>query len=197
MKSINDWKKERDLENLNLKSINRENFLKIALEYFKVNLKGNLKSVHEHVDSKLTESAETSRYSISVNYRTTMDDALDGFAKLVLGYVSAGLKKHGFHTKHVFSEKPLRLLVSSRNWDDGEWTGCVTWNPEHKCFIISKGFYNRDRQTISIQQSSKCSGNSASEITKELINTMHHLKGQPDRHIEKLKPVPLKRGPKR
>jgi hypothetical protein len=25
---------------------------------------------------------------------------------------------------------------------------------------------------------------------------MHHLKGQPDRHIEKMKPVPLKRGPK-
>jgi len=195
MKSINDWKKERDLENLNLKSIDREDFLKIALEYFKVNLKGNLKSVHEHVDSQLTESAETSRYSISVNYRTTMDDALDGFAKLVLGYVSAGLKKHGFHTKHVFDEKPLRLLVSSRNWDDGEWTGLVTWSDKEKCFLVSKGFYNKDRKTISIQSTKKCA-DSASEITKELHNMMHHLKTQPNNHQEKLKSVSLKRGPK-
>ena len=177
MKSINDWKKERDLENLNLKSINREDFLKIALEYFKVNLKGNLKSVHEHVDSKLTESAETSRYSISVNYRTTMDDALDGFAKLVLGYVSAG------------------LLVSSRNWDDGEWTGLVTWSDKEKCFLVSKGFYNKDRKTISIQSTKKCA-DSASEIAKELHNMMHHLKTQPNNHQEKLKSVSLKRGPK-
>jgi hypothetical protein len=61
---------------------------------------------------------------------------------------------------------------------------------------VSKGFYNKDRNTISIQHSTKCSGNSASELTKELVNTMHHLKNQPDRHQEKLKPVPLKRGPK-
>jgi hypothetical protein len=113
-----------------------------------------------------------------------------------LGYISAALKKAGYHTKHVYTEKPLRLLISSRNWDDGEWTGCVTWNPDHKCFILNKGIYNRDRQTISITKSEKCSGNSASEITKEVINTMHHLKDQPDNHREKLKPVPLKRGPK-
>jgi len=42
----------------------------------------------------------------------------------------------------------------------------------------------------------KCSGDSASEITKQVYNMMHDLKGKPDRHAEKLKPVPLKRGPK-
>ena len=51
--------------------------------------------------------------------------------------------------------------------------------------------------TISIVKSEKCNGNSASEISKELINIMHNLKSQPDKHQDKLKPVPLKRGPKR
>jgi hypothetical protein len=197
MKKFADWRKSQNIDEFKLEELNREDFLKVCLEYFKSTLCGEMKTLHQFKEQNLVEAVETSRYSIDVNYRTTGDEALEGFAKICLGYISASMKNHGFHTKHVFSEKPLRLLVSSRNWDDGEWTGCVTWNPEHKCFIISKGFYNRDRQTISIQQSSKCSGNSASEITKELINTMHHLKGQPDRHIEKLKPVPLKRGPKR
>ena len=196
MKKFADWRKSQNIDEFKLEELNREDFLKVCLEYFKSTLCGEMKTLHQFKEQNLVEAVETSRYSIDVNYRTTGGEALEGFAKICLGYISASMKNHGFHTKHVFSEKPLRLLVSSRNWDDGEWTGCVTWNPEHKCFIISKGFYNRDRQTISIQQSSKCSGNSASEITKELINTMHHLKGQPDRHIEKLKPVPLKRGPK-
>ena len=88
-------------------------------------------------------------------------------------------------------------MVSSRNWDDGEWTGLVTWNPEHLCFIISKGFYNKTRSTVSVKKSMKCVGKSAAEITKELHNMMHALKEEPDRHAEKLKPVGLKRGPKK
>jgi len=141
------------------------------------------------------ESSQTSRYSISVDYRTNKEDVMEAFAKLVLGYVSAGLKKMGLHTKHVFEEKPLRLLVSSRNWDDGEWTGVISWSDKEKCFLISKGFYNKERKTISVQSTKKCADN-ASEIAKEVKNMMHHLKDQPDRHQEKLKPVNLKRGPK-
>lgn len=144
----------------------------------------------------IAEAAETSRYAVEVNYRTTAKEAAEGFAKVCLGYVSAALKRHGFHTKHVFTEKPVRLLVSSRNWDDGEWVGVISWNDEHSCFVISKGFYNRMRKTVSVQHSTKCAGDSAAELSRELHNTMHGLKGKPDRHAEKLKPVALKRGPK-
>lgn len=195
MKSINDWKSEKELSKNSVINLNREQFLEVVSKYFRSNLTGNLKTVHQLKDDSINESTETSRYSIHVNYRTTMDDALEGFAKLVLGYVSAGLKKMGFHTKHVFDEKPLRLLVSSRNWDDGEWTGLVSWSHKDRCFLISKGFYNKDRKTVSIQSTSKCADNAA-EITKQLHNTMHSLKDKPDKHTEKLKPVPLKRGPK-
>jgi hypothetical protein len=146
---------------------------------------------------QINESVEVSRYSVEVNFRTNLEEALEGFAKITLGYVSAALKKHGYHTKHVFTEKPLRLLVSSRNWDDGEWVGAVTYNPQSHCFYLSKGFYNKNRRSISIENSQKCEGKSAAEITKELHNMMHSLKDEPNKHVEKLKPVPLKRGPKK
>lgn len=197
MKSFLDWREELAVDPATIKRVSQEELAQIALEYFAVNLTGNLKTYYEHRQMNLTEAAETSRYSVEVNYRTTSKEALEGFAKVALGYVSAALKNHGYHTKHVFTEKPLRLLVSKRNWDDGEWTGVVTWNHEHNCFVISKGFYNRERRTVSLQQSQKCTGDSAAEVAKELHNMMHNLKDQPDRHLEKLKPVPLKRGPKR
>ena len=47
-----------------------------------------------------------SRYSVEVNYRTGMSDVLRGFAKISLGYVSAAMKKSGYHIKIVF-EKDL------------------------------------------------------------------------------------------
>lgn len=145
---------------------------------------------------QLLENSGASRYSVEVNYRTQPTEVLDAFAKIALGYVSAGIKQHNFHVKHVYTENPIRILVSSRNWDDGEWVSIVSWNPDHKCFVISKGYYNKDRNTASIQSSEKCKSDNASEITKQVYNMMHELKGKPDRHIEKLKPVPLKRGPK-
>lgn len=197
MKKFDDWRKEQNLEGTQIQVVTKPQFLDVCLEYFGSALRGNMKTVHQFRSTNLIEAVETSRYSVEVNYRTTGEEALEGFAKICLGYISAALKKAGYHTKHVYTEKPLRLLISSRNWDDGEWAGLVTWNPDHKCFILSKGTYNRDRQTVSIAKSEKCAGNSASEITKEVINTMHHLKQQPDKHQEKLKPVPLKRGPKR
>lgn len=196
MKKFTEWRQETDCSPLTEIKTTKEELAKICHEYFAAVLCGNMKTFHEHLNNTFLEAVQTSRYSVEVNYRTTSDEALEGFAKICLGYVSAALKNHGYHTKHVFTEKPLRLLVSSRNWDDGEWTGCVTWNHEHACFVISKGFYNRERRTISVQHSTKCTGKSAGEVTKELFNLMHHLKDQPDRHQEKLKPVPLKRGPK-
>jgi hypothetical protein len=143
------------------------------------------------------DEAASSRYSVEVNFRTTDKEVVENYAKITLGFVSAALKQSGYHVKQMFDETPLRIVVSSRNFDDGEWAAVVTFNPEHRCFVISKGFYNRDRKTVSVQSSNKCSGNSPAEITKELRNLMFQLKGQPDRHQEKLNPVALKRGPKK
>ena len=144
----------------------------------------------------LHETAQATRYSVEINYRTTTEEVLEANAKITLGYVSAALKAANLHCKQVFDAKPVRLLVSTRNWDDGEWIAMASWNPKLACFVISKGFYNKDRKTVSVQGSHKCEGTSAADITKELRNLMHHLKDKPDRHKEKLKPVPLKRGPK-
>lgn len=195
MKKFTTWRQEQTIPEKETK-ISQGDFVRLCHEYFAANICGDMKTYFEHKKQDLTEAVETSRYSVEINYRTTGKEALDGFAKICLGYVSAALKKHGYHTKHVFDEKPVRLLVSSRNWDDGEWTGVITWNQDHKCFVISKGFYNKDRRSVSIQSSKKCDGESAADLAKELHNQMHSLKDQPNRHTEKLKPVPLKRGPK-
>lgn len=174
--------------------ISQDNFVKLCLEYCKSTL-SPLKTYYEHKDENLLEVAETSRYSIEVNFRTKTDEVLEANAKIVLGYVSSALKKFGFHTKHVFTEKPIRLIVTNRNWDNGSWAGLITWNKEN--FILSTGFYNADRKTVAIQNSHKCSGDSASELTKDLHNMMHHLKDQPDKHMDKYKPLKLKTGPKK
>jgi len=194
MRSFQNWRQGNNLTEIN---ISKEDFVNICKGYFDCNLKNSLPTYSEHVIKPIIEAVETSRYSVEVNYRTTADESLEGFAKICLGYVSAALKKYGYHTKHVFTEKPLRILVSSRNWDDGEWAGLVTWNPDHSCFVVSKGFYNKNRKTISIQKSTKCTGKSASDITRELHNMMYSLRNEPNNHTEKLKPVPLKRGPKK
>lgn len=140
-----------------------------------------------------------SRYSVGVDYRTGIKEVLSGFAKISLGYISAGMKKAGYHVKIVFDQEPLRVLISSRNWDDGEWVGLVSYNPNlnNGCFVISQGFYNKDRKTVSIQKSEKCVHDNSAEIVKELKVLMHQLKNKKDRHSDKLNPVKLKRGPKK
>lgn len=142
-----------------------------------------------------TNEADT-RYSVEVNYRSRTDEILNNAAKIVLGYASAALKKADFHVKQVFEEEPFRILVSARNWDDGEWVCLVSWHPKDRCYVISKGFYNKDRKSVSVQGSQHCKAENAAEIANEVKNMMHSLKDQPDRHVEKLKKVPLKRGPK-
>jgi len=141
---------------------------------------------------------DASRYSVGVNYKTNINDVLNGFAKISLAYISAGLKQSGYHVKRILEEEPYRVLVSSRNWDDGEWVGMVSYNPKDKgCFVISKGFYNKLKKTVSIQSSEKCKSDSPAEIVRELRSLMEDLKRKKDRHIEKLNPVKLKRGPKK
>ena len=146
----------------------------------------------------LHEATTASRYAIDVNYRTRTDEVAKGFAKIALGYVSAALKQNGYHTRHVYDVDPVRLLVSTRNWDDGEWIVEVHFHPEYDggCFVICKGFYNKDRKTASIVHSKKSEGTSAAAIANEIRMTLNELQGQPDRHLEKLRPVKLKTGPK-
>jgi hypothetical protein len=146
----------------------------------------------------LNEAVNTTRYSVEVNFRSKIDEVKEAFAKICLGYVSAALKQDGYHIKQVFDDKPLRILVSTRNWDNGEWVGIISYNPNHEkgSFVMSKGFYNKDRKTVSIQSNHK-TGDNAGDIVADLRNMMHSVKHQKDRHVEKLKPVPLKRGPKR
>jgi hypothetical protein len=176
MKSYHDWKKEKSLDQV-----------------------VETTSLKEWFAQTLNEANSTAaRYSVEVNFRTQIKEMLEGYAKICLGYVSAAMKQSGYHVKHVYDQKPIRIIVSSRNWDDGEWAGLVYFHPDHDggTFIIAKGFYNKDGKTISMQSRTKCKGDSAAEITTELRNLMHSLKGKPDRHQEKLKGVPLKRGPK-
>lgn len=144
------------------------------------------------------DEAANSRYSVEVNYRTKTGEVLDAFAKIALGYVSASLKKNGYHVKQVFDEKPLRIIVSSRNWDEGEWVGMITYRSEGSggYFLMSNGFYNKDRKTVSVQKTQKCSDDNPAGMAKELVNMMYGLRSKKDRGREELKPVRLKSGPK-
>lgn len=141
---------------------------------------------------------DVSRYSIEVNYRTSRKEVLDAWAKLVLGFVSAALQREGYHVKHVYSEKPLRILVSTNNWDDGAWTAILMYNHDHEYFVISSGFWNKDRRTVSVQRDTgKVAEDTASELVSKLLNFMHGLKKRDPRKINTLKPAPMKRGPKK
>ena len=65
-------------------------------------------SLSEWSEVNLSEAKGT-RYSVEVNYRSKASEALDAFAKIALGYVSAAMKKNDYHVKHVFDEKPMRI----------------------------------------------------------------------------------------
>lgn len=149
----------------------------------------------EKKDGVITEAHQSARYSIEVNYRTTFQDVCDSYAKLTLGYVSAAIKQCGYHCKTMFSQKPFRVAVASRNWDDGEWVGIIAYDHETHKFIVVKGTWNRDRKTMSIHNSHITTSNSALELTKDLRKLMDELKRKPLETF-KLNPAKLKRGPK-
>lgn len=148
---------------------------------------------------QLNESA--SRYSVEVNYRTTLDEVIDNWAKLVLGFVSAALKNEEYSVKRMFEdhEKPFRIIVSSNKngsgFVDGEWVGVITHNPKENCFYISKGFYRKETKNVVVTSYKKCDLKSASEIFKDFKKFMNKIKDEPPRS-PKLKPVNQKTGPK-
>ena len=139
---------------------------------------------------------ELSRYSAEVNFRSNHSEVSDAFAKIALGYVSAAVKQDGFHIKRVYDEKPIRIMISTRNWDDGEWIVGVMFNTNIHSFVISKGFYNKDRKTMSVQSTQKCKGSNAADITMEVKEVLRGLKNQPDKRLEPLHPAKMTPGPK-
>lgn len=155
-----------------------------------------MKTFEQWTFDHLIETAGTARYSVEVNYRSTLPEVLDGFAKIALGYVSAVMKRNEYTVKQVFEEKPFRILVSTGNWRDGEWVGLVSYNPNQMQFVISAGYYRKENNSVSIVKSSQTKSQSAAEIARDLMNLMHVLKHTPDQYKPPMKPVPLKRGPK-
>lgn len=185
------------LENLsdifsNVKNINQE-----SLDSFTNICKNYLSNIFNKDENTLTEAIEHTRYSVEVNYRTNKEDVLGGFAKIALGYVSAALKREGYHVKLIFDEEPYRIIVSARNWDDGGWCGLISYNHKIDMFVLSKGFYNKSKKTVSVTDSHKIDGElNASSMVKKLKDVMSDLKNKKDNHQEKLKGINLKRGPK-
>lgn len=139
----------------------------------------------------------TSRYSVEVNYRTTTEEVKEGFAKLLLSFVSAAMKERSYHVKKVMDEKPLRIIISAKNWQDGEWVLLISFNPDEDCFVLSKGFYNKDRDTVTVQSSEKCVGHSAAEIFRNLHAKMEKVKNEKPHHIGDLKGGKGKPGPQK
>jgi hypothetical protein len=141
------------------------------------------------------EGSQTARYSVEVGYRTEIQEAIESFVKITLGYVSAAMKKHGYHCKIVISENPYRVIVSSRNWDDGEWTGIASFDYKENCFIVGEGTYNKERQTVSVVKKEKSKGKSASDVVKELKEAMESLKRKAGVDNSALDGPEMKRGP--
>jgi hypothetical protein len=146
--------------------------------------------------SLLNEKVEASRYAVEVDFKTTADEANFGFAKIALGYVSSCLKKMGYHVKLVFTEKPLRVIVSSRNWDDGEWVGVISYNSQYNTFVLSKGNFNKSDKTVSLKSSQYMqkpfSGKNLSEKLKSVMDELKKEKNVKKPEIV----INLKRGPK-
>lgn len=154
----------------------------------------------ELMGPRLVAESGGNRYSIEVNYRTSFEEVLDHFVKLALGYIMAALKQHGYHVKHVYSVKPFRILVSTRQWEDREWVGVVNFDYEARCFVFHKGWYDKMRQTAHIAKegaTSRLNGQSASDVVRDLRGKMDALKSEPLRDGEAMNPVRGKRGPKK
>lgn len=139
------------------------------------------------------------RYAVDVNYRTNMSEVMDHYAQLCLGYLKKALNSHGYSVKQVYSVKPYRLIVSTRQWQDREWVGVVNFDEETSSFVWHAAVYDKGRKSAKIPDghSKKLNGRSASALFDELNPLLRELKDRPLRYGEPLKPAPRKRGPKR
>jgi hypothetical protein len=144
--------------------------------------------------SIVSEAVQNVRYSVEVNYDTSQEDAVSGFTKICLGYISAALKKMEFHTKIILTQKPFRVIVASRNWDDGEWVGMISYNDELDCFVVSRGYYNKMNKTVRVEKTVQMPLEySAKDISKYVFQMMKDLKGVKDKHSPEHRKVHLRK----
>ena len=87
-------------------------------------------------------------------------------------------------------------MISTRNFDDGEIVAIACFDHKNLNWVLAQGYYNKDRKTVSIQKSSKCTETSSAELVKKLRNLMEILKKETPRGSNSLKSANLKRGPK-
>jgi len=137
-----------------------------------------------------------SRYSVEVNYRTNIKQVSSATAKIILGYVSANLKNE-YHVRQIFDEEPVRIFISARNFEDGEWIAILSFNPETRKFVISKGFYRKDTKVVRDISGQNANGNNGAELATEMRGIMVSFENKPDQHQPTLKPLNLRRGPKK
>lgn len=137
--------------------------------------------------SDLLSENKVSRYSVEVNYRTNLKEVVDGFARLSLTFISAALKNSQYHIKIVLTEKPYRIIISERNFQDGEYACVVQFSETLNCFTISTGFFNRIKKTVNIQNTIKAKGMSASEVSTEVLEIMHKLEKEPAYKVPEIK----------
>ncbi len=148
----------------------------------------------EQYKNCISEGSQNVRYSVEINYDTSNKDVKSGFAKICLGYISAALKKMEFHTKIILSHKPFRVIVSSRNWDDGEWVGMITYNDDLDCFVVSRGHYNKMNKTVVVEKSIKMpSDYSAKDVSKYVYQMMKDLKGVKNKHFPEYRKVHVRK----
>lgn len=139
------------------------------------------------------------RFAVDINYGTDMGEVIDHYSQLCLGYLKKAFNNHGFPVKQVYSVKPYRLIISTRQWQDREWVGIVNFDEPTSSFVWHEGLYDKGRKTAGIPDgaSKKLSGKSAAALFDEIMPLLRALKDKPLRYGENLKPALRKRGPKR
>lgn len=167
-----------------IEEVSRDEFIKICCDYVQ--------------DKNINESIDATRYSVEVNYRTNKKQAALGFAKIALGYVSSALKSLQYHCKTIFDDSPYRVLISSRNWDDGEWVVMISYNEKFDFFVLSKGYYNKMKKTITTVAHEKMQGEESAAVmakaAKDAVDELRYKKPK-DNSLNNF--IYLKRGPKK
>lgn len=148
------------------------------------------------MDKYLLENSQYSRYSIEVNYRSSLEEVIDNYTKITLGYVSAALKNYDYHCKKVFTKRPFRILVATRNWDDGEWIAIVMFDHVNMNFIIGEGFYDKSEKVVRIRKRNKSNAKTAAELVSEVRKKLNEIKDNNPEKTINLKPTLKKPGPK-
>lgn len=147
--------------------------------------------------SFLTETSQHGRYSVEVNYRTSLEEVIENFAKITLGYVSSAMKRSGYHCKNILDKKPFRILIGSRAWDDGEWVAVLVFYSKKNQFYICEGTFNKGKKTVSVHKNHAIDLTRAADLTKEIKTVLDKLENLEPIRLPDLKPLPRSAGRKK